>query len=153
MQRVCPGWTERTSECPLPFQALVTRARPGRKQRPVAAAPGGRPASPGYGLILDLEVVGSDICSKQPLCTWRPESRQESSLRPGDLSLGSVDINFRDQIRSSVEVRSEVLLYPGHPCHLPFSDIRKKFEEKDENKRKQKKKKKMFFGYCEASKT
>lgn len=120
----------------------MTRARPGRKQRPVAAAPGGRPASPGYGLILDLEVVGSDICSKQPLCTWRPESRQESSLRPGDLSLGSVDINFRDRIRSSVEVRSEVLLYPGHPCHLPFSDIRKKFEEKDENKRKQKKKKK-----------
>lgn len=119
----------------------MTRARPGRKQRPVAAAPGGRPASPGYGLILDLEVVGSDICSKQPLCTWRPESRQESSLRPGDLSLGSVDINFRDRIRSSVEVRSEVLLYPGHPCHLPFSDIRKKFEEKDENKRKQKKKK------------
>lgn len=51
-----------------------------------------------------------------------------------------MDIYFRDRIRSSVEVRSEVLLYPGHPCHLPFSDIRKKFEEKDENKRKQKKK-------------
>jgi CDGSH-type Zn-finger protein len=66
-----------------------------------------------------------------------------------------VDIYFHDPDRSSVEVRSEALLCPGHSCHLPFcykkgSDIRKKFEEKDEIKRKQKT---MFFGYREASKT
>lgn len=65
------------------------------------------------------------------------------------MSLGSVDISFREPVGNSVKVRSEALLCPGYPCHLLFSEMGKTFEEKDENKGK----KKMFFGYRQVSKT
>lgn len=55
------------------------------------------------------------------------------------MSLGSVDISFREPVGNSVEVRSEALLCPGYPCHLLFSEMGKTFEEKDENKGKKKK--------------
>lgn len=54
------------------------------------------------------------------------------------MSLGSVDISFRHPVGNSVEVRSEALLCPGYPCHLLFSEMGKKFEEKDKNKGKKK---------------
>lgn len=54
------------------------------------------------------------------------------------MSLGSVDISFREPVGNSVEVRSEALLCPEYPCHRLFSEMGKTFEEKDENKGKKK---------------